>query len=141
MSNVRAHVIDQASRHTGRELELMLAGRKPLAMFYALTHELPCKELIPEEAFRPHVEAGLLSREDLDLETTAPDGAPVVVRYVFYATLGQEWRMHVMSVLRRAVNAGCGWNETCERIEGTLLGYTPQENDTHCARMFRSDAL
>jgi hypothetical protein len=118
----------------------MLAGRKPLAMFYALTHELPWEELIPEEAFRPHVEAGLFSREDLDLETTAPDGAPVVVRYVFYAALGQEWRIQVMSVLKRGLSAGGGWNETCERVEGTLLGYSDDENDAHCARM-RGGAL
>ena len=124
-----------ATSHTGRELELMLAGCKPLAMFYACAHELPWEELIPEEAFRPHVEAGLFSREDLDVETTSPDGTPAVVRYVFYAAHGQEWRIQLMSVLVRSLSAGGGWNETCERVQGILLGYTEEENDTHCARM------
>ena len=127
--------------HTGQELELMLAGRKPMAMFYAQVDELPWEELIPEEAFAPYVEAGRMSREDLDLETTTPAGARTMVRYVFYALRGQEWRTTIMSELVRALNSGGGWNETCERIQGTLLGYTPEENDAHCARMFRGDAL
>ena len=47
--------MSEAFTHTGRELQLMLEGRKPLAMFYAGTDELPWEELIPEHAFAPHV--------------------------------------------------------------------------------------
>jgi len=42
--------------HDDRELELMLAGRKPLAMF---TEVLPLESgLIPEADFAPHVASG-----------------------------------------------------------------------------------
>ena len=119
----------------------MLAGRKPLAMFYACAHELPWEELVPEDAFRPHVDAGLVSREDIELEATTPAGNAVVLRYVFYAARGQEWRLQLMSVLVRAHYSGGGWNETCERVQGALLGYTDEENEAHCAQMFRGSAL
>jgi hypothetical protein len=119
----------------------MLAGRKPLAMFYACAHELPWEELVPEEAFRPYVEAGRFSREDIEFESATPAGTPVVMRYVFYAVRGQEWRSQLMAVLVRALQSGGGWNETCERVQGTLLGYTTEENEVHCAQMFRGGAL
>ena len=120
--------------HTGRELELMLSGRKPLAMFYAQASELPWEDLIPEDAFRPHVQAGRMLRQDLELKSTASTGTSTVLRYVFYALPGEEWRIQLMIVLKRALHSGGGWNETCERIEGTLLGYTNEENDIHRAR-------
>lgn len=127
--------------HTGRELQLMLEGRKPLAMFYAFNDELPWEELVPDEAFAPHVDAGRMSREEIDIETTTPAGAPTLLKYVFYALRGQEWRIQLMGVMVRALRSGGGWNETCERVQGTLLGYTPEENDAHCAHAFRGDAL
>lgn len=133
--------MSEAFTHTGRELQLMLKGRKPLAMFYAGTDELPGEELIPEDAFAPHVKAGRMSREEMDVQTTTPAGAPTVVKYVFYALRGQEWRMQLMSVMVQALCSGGGWNETCERVEGTLLGYTSEENDAHCARKFKGNAL
>jgi hypothetical protein len=127
----------EAHSHTNRELELMLAGRKPLAMFYAYTHELPNEELIPETAFALYVESGRFLRQDLELENVDTNGAVLTLRYVFYVLPSQEWRAQLMTVLKRAINQGCGWNEACERIEGTLLGYTDEENDAHCARVFK----
>lgn len=132
--------MNESTSHTGRELELMRAGRKPLAMFYAHVSELPWEDLIPEEAFAPYVQAGQMLRQDIDLESTTPSGMPTVLRYVFYALPGEEWRIQVMTVLKRSLHSEGGWNETCERVEGTLLGYTTEENDAHCARMFRRPA-
>ena len=121
--------------HTGRELELMLAGLKPMAMFYAQTDELPNEEFVPDVAFRPHVKAGTLARAEIELGTTTPAGTPTVVRYVFFALRSEEWRMQVMAILVRNLYAGGGWNETCERVQGTLLGYSDAENDAHWARL------
>jgi hypothetical protein len=132
--------MSDGSSHTGRELELMLLGRKPLAMFYALSHELPWEELVPEHSFAPHVEAGRMLRQHFDLESNNSGGVPEVLRYVFFALPGEEWRIPVMVVLKQALHSGAGWNETCERVEGMLLGYTSEENDEHCARMFRHAA-
>jgi hypothetical protein len=44
----------QAANHTNRELELMLAGRKPLAWFYGEISGLPNEGIIPESRFGPH---------------------------------------------------------------------------------------
>jgi hypothetical protein len=119
----------------------MLDGRKPLAMFYAVLDELPWEELIPEEAFAPHVAKGRMSREEIEVETTSPAGAPTIVKYVFYALKGEEWRMQLMAMMVKSLHSGGGWNETCERIQGALLGYTPEENDAHCAQAFSRNAL
>lgn len=118
----------------------MLEGRKPLAMFYALVHELPWEELIPEDAFAPHVHAGRMLRQHFDLKYTDSAGVTEDLRYVFFALPGEEWRIQVMLVQKQALHSGAGWNETCERVEGTLLGYTPEENDAHCARVFKRAA-
>ena len=123
--------------HTGRELELMLSGQKSLAMFYAMAHELPWEALIPEEAFAPHVNAGRTLRQDIEFASTSLAGEAMAIKYVFYALPGEEWRTQLMIVLKRAFHSGRGWNETCERMEGTLLGYTNEENDIHCARAFK----
>jgi hypothetical protein len=115
----------------------MLAHRKPLAMFYEVSSELPWEKIIPEEAFAPHVQAGVIRRQDIEVDYTLPSGIPTKLKYVFYALPGHEWRIQLMIVLVQALHAGCGWNETCERIQGTLLGYTDEENDIHCARVFK----
>jgi hypothetical protein len=57
-----------ASTHTGRELELMLAGDKPLAMFCAEISELPEELFIPEAAFAVHVKSGRFVRRELIVE-------------------------------------------------------------------------
>jgi hypothetical protein len=131
---------DESPNHTGRELELMLAGQKPLAMFYAFVSELPWEELIPDEAFAPHVQAGRVLRQHLDMKYTDSSGRSSDLRYVFYALPSQEWRIQVMTVLKQALYSGAGWNETCERVEGMLLGYTSEECDAHCAQVFRRAA-
>ena len=56
------------TNHTGRELELMLAGRKPLAMFYAELSELPNEELIPEQHFANSITQALLIREEFAID-------------------------------------------------------------------------
>lgn len=129
--------MSDSSSHTGRELELMLSGRKPLARFSEVSSLLPWEEIIPEEAFAPHVQAGLIRREDIEVDAKDLSGVPIKMKYVFYALQGHEWRIQLMIVLVRALSAGAGWNETCERVEGTLLGYTDDENDTHCALRFK----
>lgn len=127
--------------HTGRELDLMLSGKKPLAAFCAEVGELPWEELIPEEAFAPHVQSGRVLRQDFEVSSTTSAGGRVVLRYVLYALPGQEARFELMRALKLALHSGAGWNETCERVEGALLGYSDEENDAHCARIFKRVAL
>lgn len=127
--------------HTGRELDLMLSGKKPLAVFCAEASGLPWEELIPEEAFAPYVQSGRLLRQDIEVSSTTSAGARTVLRYVLYALPGEEARLRVMRALKLALHSGGGWNETCERVEGALLGYSDEENDAHCARIFKRVAL
>lgn len=120
--------------HTGRELALMLSGKKPLAVFCTEASELPREELIPEEAFAPHVQSGRVLRHDFEVRSTTSSGVSIDLRYVLYALPGEEARFQIMRTLKRALHTGSGWNETCERVEGTPLGYSDEEIDAHCAR-------
>jgi hypothetical protein len=125
--------------HTGRELELMLDGRKPLAMFYAGVGELPNEDLVPEERFAPFVASGQFVRGEMTEEGQHHAGVDrnVLVKYIFFAYKAEAWRIEAMKLLRRA-SGKSGWSETCERIEGSLLGYTDEENDAHCRGRFSS---
>jgi hypothetical protein len=129
-------VIDQAAaNHTGRELQLMVAGKKPLAMFYGEIGELPHEEIIPEERFAPYVSSGEFVRGE-----TVREGAyhPVLkrnakVKYVFYALKDEAWRIPAIILVMNAESKLPMPNETTDRITGALLGYTDEEIDAYCA--------
>jgi hypothetical protein len=119
----------------------MLEGKKPLAMFYAEVSELPDDELIPEERFAPYVSSGQFVRGEMIEEAQYHPRLTrnVRVQFVFYALKSEAWRIEAMKLLRRA-GLKSGWSETCERMEGSLLGYTDEENDAHCRGRFPSRA-
>lgn len=109
--------------HDDRELELMLAGKKPLAMFYeAVT--LPISDFYPEEDFLPHVAAGRLIRRD---EIYQNLNHPIAALYVYYALPGEEWRIDEMHALQLKSHAGGPWTKDDERRTGFLLGYSEDE--------------
>jgi hypothetical protein len=118
----------------------MLEGRKPLAMFYAEVSELPNEELIPEKAFGLHVTSGRFVRGETTIEAACHPQLKrnVRVRYVLFALKDEAWRIEAMKLLLKE-SGKSGWNETCERMEGSLLGYTDIENDAHCKGRFTSD--
>ena len=126
------------ANHTGRELALMLSGKKPLAMFYAERAELPNEVLIPEQAFAAHVMTEKIVRAEITLESgySALLGRNAQIRYVFFALAPQAWRIDAMSLLRESfAKSRCPWNEALERIEGTLLGYSDEEITTRCVAL------
>lgn len=57
-----------AANHTNRELDLMLAGKKPLAMFYGEISSLPHDEIVPESKFAPYVNVGRFVRGEQTYE-------------------------------------------------------------------------
>ena len=119
-----------AASHTGRELSLMLRGEKPLAMFYAEVSELPEEDLIPEDAFGPHISSGKFVRGEfiLDMGYAEPLGRNALIKYVLFAQSAEAWRIPAMRLLKECFSKSkCRWNEALERIEGTLLGYTDEE--------------
>ena len=123
--------------HTGRELELMLVRKKPLACFSDALICLPDEEIIPEISFSPYVENGTLVREEFELESRNSDaqGKRHTLLYVLYSLPEESWRIATMKMLITEHKKTGEWNETCERIEGKLLGYTEEENDLWCSRL------
>ncbi|MCB1533042.1 MAG: hypothetical protein KDJ35_09265 [Alphaproteobacteria bacterium] len=110
--------------HEGKELALMLAGKKPLAMFHDLvpTSGTIPEEIIPEQAFAPHVTAGTIKRFAADFTNTRNGDT---IRYVLFALPGAEWRAEFLLWLNREFYADrSAWNSAHDELTGKLLGYS-----------------
>jgi hypothetical protein len=131
----RAHSIRDVPYlvHTGYELFLMLEGTKPFAKF---TIEYPTEhdDLLVEALFEPHVQSGVLIRRVMPDE---PFPKPIQgwggrvfhgTRKVFYALPGEEWRIDAFNLVWEQLKYG-PWNDTLERLDGTLLGYSEEQNN------------
>lgn len=116
-----------AAGHVGRELELMLAGRKPLALFYDDADD-PAGG-IPEDRFAPHVAGGTLVRGEVVLELADPQlGSRSRVRYVLYAVAAEQWRIPAaLLALRTRLQVNALADEGLERLLCALLGYSDEE--------------
>ncbi len=116
--------------HTGRELELMLQGKKPLSVFCDDIESSYSEEIIPEKAFAPFVLNGTLKKREHISGVT-----PLQLRRVLYAVLSEEWRLDAFLLLREVADKS-GWNESMERMEGRLLGYEEWQCDFHIQNRF-----
>ena len=127
--------------HTGRELEFMLSRGKPLAHFSEIYPPEPDEEIIPRNTFAPYVANGAIEMCAFVqlLREPRPDGAPEIrgSLHVFYALPQETWRIDAFIALINAAEHD-GWSEDFERREGTLLGYSSAENDTHLEHLLRS---
>lgn len=122
--------------HTDRELLMMLSGAKPLAVFHdSHPSTRPPFEIIPEDVFAPHVAAGRFVSREVILPPDDP-GRDRATRIVCYALPTEQWRIDAYLLLRQA-GSKFGWSETCERMEGTLLGYTNEQNDAYIEMIYR----
>ncbi len=132
-----------AANHTDRELELMLEGRKPLAMFYEELSCLPDEEIIPENMFAPYVTNGKFIRREIVIDGSFSSklGRETQIKYVLFSQKEEEWRINAMILLKEQHEKTLEWNETCERIESALLGYTEDEIDAWCKRNVSNQAL
>lgn len=113
--------------HTGRELELMLAGKKPLAMFYCTVANGRAYEEIPEEEFDAYVTSGRFAKGEHEFSPSPG----VLVRYVFYALRSEEWRIPAVKLVIQQMQRMGRSDEGIDRITGALLGYTEQEIDDY----------
>jgi hypothetical protein len=116
--------------HDGWELELMLAGQKPLTMFYEL---VPMDAgLVPDEKFAPHVAAGrIVMREVFEPAIGLPaEAKDARLRRVLYALPGEAWRIDAMLMLCRVYQQQGGWDAGLERLTGKLLGYDDEQIET-----------
>lgn len=109
--------------HEGKELELMLAGKKRLAVFHDvfITDLKNCEEIIPEVAFKPHVESGAIIRKSLDIRA-AKDGT--IITYVCFTPKGHEWRADVFFWIKQeTIGNGRPSDHAFETMIGRLLDY------------------
>jgi hypothetical protein len=124
------------ANHNERELELMLKKKKPLAMFYAEISELPDEELIPEANFEPHINSQNLVRSEFVVSgpRSPISGKETKIKYVLFALKDEAWRVDAMTLLKKQFEKTGKWNETCERMECFLLGYSEEETDAWCSK-------
>jgi hypothetical protein len=115
--------------HEGRELELMLAGKKPLARF-AIEHKTPRAHAKSEAAFRPHVERGTVLRFQFN-----GDGFD----RIYYCLPTEEWRVKLLELIDKALELGVHDFTIYDlhRIDGTLLGYSKADIEAFVARWRR----
>lgn len=106
--------------HNDLELELMLAGTKPMAMFSDAVH---VSDYFPEADFAPHVAEGRIIR----VEEIIPR-PPHDMRYLFFALPGEEWRIKEALVMCRNLCAGTVQNHDADSARmGELLGYSAND--------------
>jgi hypothetical protein len=118
--------------HTGRELALMLAGKKPLAVFVDWHPSPEDEQIILARAFAPDVTSGRLVKREI-VTSRCIRGQPVEVREVLYALPREAWRIEAYLLLWATAEKS-GWNAGFERLQGSLLGYEDWQNDIHIAR-------
>jgi hypothetical protein len=106
--------------HTGRELLLMITGKKPFAAFSELQHQSSEDSIIPEKYFEPFVKQSMILK--FDSIHSQSKHSPVPLRRVLYALPGQQWRANAYIALWKLA-ATHGWNSGFELMEGFLLGY------------------
>lgn len=113
--------------HTGKELELMLAGKKPLAMFYGTVVNGQAYDEIPEEEFDAYVTGGQFVKGEL--EHSPKPG--ISVRYVFYALKAEQWRIPALKMVLQQMQRMGRSDQGIDRVTGALLGYTEKEIDDY----------
>ena len=108
--------------HELRELELMLAGRKPLAVF---CDGVPASFELPEKDFAPHVASGrIIRREEIYLDPRADYPG----RFVYYALPEEAWRIEALHRINEAIFTGRRKATEQNDIEtGRLLGYAEED--------------
>ncbi|MEQ9347944.1 MAG: hypothetical protein RIG26_16025 [Thalassospira sp.] len=112
--------------HNDRELELMLAGTKPMALFSDAVH---VSDYFPDADFAPHVKTGKIIR----VEEIIPD-EPYAMRYLFFALPGEEWRIEEALILCRNLRAGTVKDHDADSARmGELLGYSREDIETFLA--------
>ena len=121
--------------HEGRELELMLAGEKPLAMF---NDDLPEGMEPPEIAFDPYMAEGRFAKGEVVMP--APGFKNERLRYYFYALPGEEWRTaRMIEILRGLIEQHLPTTPELETETGRLLGYDDADIQVFLDRFSRPE--
>lgn len=111
--------------HEGRELKLMLEGKKHLAVFHDAVPDdgLISEDIIPEKAFAPYVRDGILKRHVREFF----DGKHTI-RYVCFTSLEHSWRAdYIFWVAELLYKGDKSFIDEQDIITGKLLGYTDDD--------------
>jgi hypothetical protein len=112
--------------HTNRELLLMLAGKKPLSVFYSISLSTDISLGAPHDKFEPYIKAGrFVVREYIEIDQ---QDNSLSMRWILYALPAEAWRIDAYILMKKTARL-CGWNDGFERFEGSLLGYTDEQNN------------
>ena len=113
---------DGIGPHEGRELDLMLSGEKPLAMFCDV---VPSPYEWPDAAFEPYVTSGRLFKREVMTNTS--DGK-YQVRHLYYALPHEVWRIEkAHNLVLQSFDRWCAEAaEACIQL-GRLLGYAEKD--------------
>jgi hypothetical protein len=114
--------------HEGKELDLMLAGTKPLALF---SDAVEGAFWFPEGEFAPYVAAGRILRFE---DVTPPRADGHAIRRLFYCLPGEEWRVEAARALQdRSARRDRPWTDEDDRAMGRLLGYREEDIEAFLA--------
>ena len=118
--------------HEGRELELMLAGEKPVAMF---NDDIPEGLEHPENLFSPYVKKGQFISREVMIRFVKLD--LLKLRYIFFASPNEGWRIERLITIHQEIHEK-GTPTTCEleREIGQLLGYSESDIQVYLNRNF-----
>lgn len=119
----------KAAPHVGKELELMLAGEKPLSMFYCGTMNGLEYEYIPEEEFDAYVQSGLFIKDVFEYEVS--ENPKIAMKYVLYSLKDEAWRLPALKLVIQVMSKIGRTEESIDRIIGKLLGYSDKEIDDY----------
>lgn len=114
---------DGIGPHEGRELELILAGQKPLAMF---SDVVPASFDMNLDDFFPYIDMGKIIHFEETYHPLQSDRYPM--RYVYFALAGEGWRIEEMRNINRALfERGEEATDEVESRIGYLLGYSREQ--------------
>jgi hypothetical protein len=118
--NIQSQVPKGIGPHEGKELELLLSGSKPLAMFSDI---VPASFDWGENTFAPYVENGSLIKREMVLEKEN-----IQFRFVYFSQKNEEWRIKQLHKINADVFYGiCKPTQEDDIKTGQLLGYTEEE--------------
>lgn len=114
--------------HEGKELELMLSGSKPMALFW---RELGMPDdHVGDSGFAKHVDEGRI----LKFTECEPDRSIETYRYCLPT---EEWRAKLSTLISRMCTDGTAFEiftpHDLGRLEGTLLGYSKESIEAFVA--------
>lgn len=117
--------------HEGRELDLMLAGKKPMAYF---SEFLFADFEWPDAEFDPYVKTGQIVKREF-IEYSSYKGAQKEVRFLYFALPSAAGRIEEAHRIRMAdlKTRDPVESKKADIAFGRLLGYTEHEINTYLA--------